>query len=90
MPINPTYDLTLVIGSVHCRHTRQTTERQDNMSIQPEGEDLRKATRWISDERLNKPKASLSDLIEQACVKFNLSPQDAEFLTRFYSKKDKG
>jgi len=60
------------------------------MSIQPEGEDLRKATRWISDERLNKPKASLSDLIEQACVKFNLSPQDAEFLTRFYSKKDKG
>lgn len=60
------------------------------MSIQPEGEDLRKATRWISDERLNNPGASLVKLIEQACVKFDLSPQDAEFLMRFYSKQDKG
>jgi len=59
------------------------------MSIQPEGEDLRKATRWISDERLNKPNKKLTDLIEQACVKFNLSPQDAEFLTRFYSGNGK-
>jgi hypothetical protein len=58
------------------------------MSIQPEGEDLRKATRWISDERLNNPKASLTNLIEQACVKFDLPPKDAEFLTRFFSKKD--
>jgi len=60
------------------------------MSIQPEGEDLRKATRWISDERLNNPKKKLTDLIEQACVKYDLSPQDAEFLMRFYSKKNKG
>ena len=60
------------------------------MSIQPEGEDLRKATRWISDERLNNPKVSLTNLIEQACVKFDLPPKDAEFLMRFFSKKDEG
>jgi len=59
------------------------------MSIQPEGEDLRKATRWISDERLNNPKASLTNLIEQACVKFDLPPKDAEFLMRFFAKEDK-
>ena len=58
------------------------------MSIQPEGEDLRKATRWISDERLNNLKKKLADLIEQACVKFDLSPQDAEFLMRFFAKKE--
>jgi hypothetical protein len=58
------------------------------MSIQPEGEDLRKATRWISDERLNNPKASLTNLIEQACVKFDLPPKDAEFLMRFFAKKE--
>ena len=58
------------------------------MSIQPEGEDLRKATRWISDERLNNPNASLTNLIEQACVKFDLAPKDAEFLMRFFAKKD--
>ncbi|MEE9566551.1 MAG: hypothetical protein V3W17_03540 [Desulfobacteria bacterium] len=58
------------------------------MSIQPEGEDLRKATRWISDERLSNSKASLTNLIEQACVKFDLPPKDAEFLMRFFAKKD--
>ncbi len=57
------------------------------MSIQPEGEDLRKATRWISDERQDNPAARLSDLIEQACGKFNLSPKDSEFLMRFFSTK---
>ena len=58
------------------------------MTIQPEGEDLRKATRWISDERLHNPEATLRHLIEQACVKFDLSPKDAEFLIRFFAKKD--
>jgi hypothetical protein len=58
------------------------------MSIQPEGEDLRKATRWISDERLNNPKTSLTNLIERACVKFDLPPKDAEFLMRFFAKKE--
>ncbi len=60
------------------------------MTIQPEGEDLRKATRWIADERLSNPEASLADLIEQACVKFDLPPKEAEFLMRFFSEKDKG
>jgi len=60
------------------------------MTVQPEGEDLRKATRWISDERLSKPGASLASLIEQACVKFDLPPNDAEFLMRFFAEKDNG
>jgi hypothetical protein len=59
------------------------------MTIQPEGEDLRKATKWISDKRLHKPGASLSGLIEQACVKFDLAPKDAEFLMRFFTQKGK-
>jgi len=59
------------------------------MTIQPEGEDLRKATRWISHERLDKPGASLSRLIEEACVKFDLAPKDAEFLMRFFTQKEK-
>jgi hypothetical protein len=58
------------------------------MTIQPEGEDLRKATRWISDERLSNPEANLASLIDQACVKFDLPPKEAEFLTRFFAQKD--
>jgi len=57
------------------------------MSTQPEGEDLRKATKWISDQRIGDPGANLRGLIERASIKFDLSPQDTEFLTRFFAQK---
>ena len=53
------------------------------MSIQPEGEKIRKAVRWVSDQRKFKPEKNLNEIIEKACIKFNLSPQEAEFLKRF-------
>jgi len=52
------------------------------MSILPEGEQLRKAVKWISDERTENPDSVLYTLIEQACLKFDLTPKDAEFLMR--------
>jgi hypothetical protein len=52
-------------------------------TIQPESENLRKAVKWISDERQYGPAKKLSKLIEEACFKFNLSPADAENLIRF-------
>ena len=56
------------------------------MSILPQGEDLRKAVTWISEERQTDPEASLTKLIRSACMKFDLSPKDAEYLERFYKK----
>ncbi len=55
------------------------------MSILPEGEQLRKAVKWISDERLDHPEADLAALIGKACMKFDLSPKDAEFLVKFFA-----
>ena len=52
------------------------------MSILPEGEQLRKAVKWIADERLDNPEASLFKLIEDACLKFDLPPKDEAFLIR--------
>ncbi|MCP4110122.1 MAG: hypothetical protein GY749_32140 [Desulfobacteraceae bacterium] len=52
-------------------------------TIQLQGEDLRKAVKWISDERIYNTKATLQQLIEDACIRFDLSPKDAEFLGRF-------
>jgi len=52
------------------------------MSIQPKGEDLRKAVKWISEERKYNQEKELKALIEEACLKFNLSPVDADFLLR--------
>ena len=62
------------------------------MSILPEGEQLRKAIKWISDKRLDNPGAILLKLIEEACLKFDLPPKDAEFLMHFFIEtgQDKG
>lgn len=57
------------------------------MSILPEGELLRRAIRWISDERLDNPGTSLFRLIEEACLKFDLSPKDEEVLVHFLTEK---
>ncbi len=53
------------------------------MSIQPEGEDLRKAIRWISEERQCEPGKNEKQLAEEASVTFDLSPKDAAFLAKF-------
>ncbi len=56
-------------------------------TVQPEGEDLRKAVKWISEERKYNPEAKPTKLIEEACLKFDLSPMDAEYLNKFLKHK---
>jgi hypothetical protein len=51
-------------------------------TVQPEGEDIRRAVKWISEERTYNPQKKLSESIDEACLKFDLSPMDAEFLFR--------
>jgi hypothetical protein len=58
------------------------------MTILPEGEQLRKAIKWISDVRTEHPEKKLSALIGDACLKFDLSPKDAEVLVHFFSEGD--
>ncbi len=57
------------------------------MSIQPQGEDVRKAVKWISDERKYDPDQDINILVDKASAKFDLSPKDAEFLRRFIHEK---
>ncbi|CAN2039699.1 conserved hypothetical protein [Candidatus Magnetomoraceae bacterium gMMP-15] len=52
------------------------------MSIQPEGEELRKAVKWISEMRIENPNESISKLVQDACLKFDISPKDTNFLRR--------
>ena len=51
------------------------------MSVQPQGENLRNAVKWISEERKYNPEAKPVKLVEEACLKFDLTPKDAEYLT---------
>jgi hypothetical protein len=52
----------------------------------PEGEDLRRAVKWISAGLQEQPVRPLSRLIHEAVFKFDLSPKDGEFLMRFFSE----
>ncbi len=58
-------------------------------NILPEGEQLRKAIKWISDARFDNPRASLARLIGEACLKFDLSPKDSDVLTHFFTEGPK-
>ena len=56
-------------------------------TIQPKGEQLRQAIKWISAERQDNEDRSIPQLIEHAALRFNLSPKDEEFLRSFYREE---
>ena len=58
---------------------------QKMSQMMPEGEEIRKAIKWISDN-LEEGKTK-SKLIEEAALKYDLSPAQTDFLINFFSKK---
>ena len=50
----------------------------------PEGEELRRAVKWVSGNLQESPDQPVRQLVQKAIFKFNLSPKDAEFLIYFY------
>lgn len=55
--------------------------------LQPKGEKLRQAITWISSERMENEKKGISTLIQEAALRFNLSPKEDAFLVSFYNEK---
>ncbi|SFM74204.1 hypothetical protein [Thermodesulforhabdus norvegica] len=53
-------------------------------TIMPEGESVRKAIIWVSEKMQEDPQRSLKSIINEAILRFDLSPKDAEFLIKFY------
>ncbi len=60
------------------------------MTMQPEGETIRKAVKWVSEEMAYSPGRTRAQLVEEACVRFDLTPKDAEFLSRFLAEREGG
>jgi len=56
-------------------------------TIQPKGEKLRQAVRWISERLKEDEKKTVSSLIEEASARFNLSPKEEAFLKEFYEER---
>lgn len=50
----------------------------------PDGEDLRRAVKWVSDNLKDDPEQPVQRLVKEAIFKFNLSPRDSELLMGLY------
>ena len=53
----------------------------------PDGEDLRRAVKWVSGNLQENPDQPVQPLVQEAIFKFDISPRDAEFLIRFFGKR---
>lgn len=52
-------------------------------TVMPQGEALKKAVVWVSEKRKVQPDLNAKKLADEACLQFDLSPKDSEFLLRF-------
>jgi hypothetical protein len=55
--------------------------------VLPEGEDLRRAVRWVSGGLQENAGQTVQQLVQEAIFKFDLSPKDAEFLIGFFRQR---
>ncbi|OQY01945.1 MAG: hypothetical protein B6I26_02995 [Desulfobacteraceae bacterium 4572_130] len=58
------------------------------MTGSPKEKSLKKAIQWISDKRKENPNQNLMTLVDNTSLKFDLTPEDSEFLIRFVKKYD--
>ncbi len=54
--------------------------------IQPKGEKVRQAVKWISENLQEDEKRSIYRLIQDASLRFTLSPKEEDFLRSFYEE----
>lgn len=59
-------------------------------TIVPQGDDLRKAVKWISEMVQNGTQKSKMELIDEAALRFDLKPADQEFLMRCWDTVEGG
>ena len=57
-------------------------------TILPDGEMIRKAVKWISDERQADKSKKHQQLIGEVAIKFNLSPKEVEYLDNFLKTEE--
>ena len=57
-------------------------------TVMPQSELMRQAVAWISDRKASG--AALPKVLEEAGMRFNLSPKDQDFLRKFFSEREKG
>ena len=57
-------------------------------TIKSGSEGLKKAVAWISEQRKAKPEKDVNKIAQEANVRFDLKPDDSEFVLRFVKDPD--
>ena len=57
------------------------------MSILPEGENIRRAVQWITEELKAYPAVKITKLLDEAGMRYNLSPRESDTLFRLLTEK---
>ena len=65
---------------------RQSQRSRAMATIQPKGEKMRRAVRWISENLQEDEKRPIYRLIQDASLRFTLSPKEEVFLRSFYEE----
>lgn len=56
-------------------------------TVMPQSELLRRAVKYVSDEQQDSPEKKLADILDDASMRFNLSPLDSEALNRLFTQE---
>ena len=56
-------------------------------TVMPKGQNIRNAVAWVSEQRAAGSAASTAVLLDEAALKFNLTPAEVDFLSRFLQEK---
>jgi hypothetical protein len=62
----------------------RNTEEDIMATIMPEGERVRQAVKWISAEKTEDDTRPIGKLVQEAAMRFNLSPKEEMELNHFY------
>lgn len=55
-------------------------------TIMPQGELMRRAVKWIEEQRVETGQPAAT-FLDKAALQFNLGPKDADFLTAFFREQ---
>ena len=58
-------------------------------TIMPDSDHVQKAIKWVSMNLEETNPQPIKKLIQDAILKFDLSPNDSEFLMKFFANRDK-
>ena len=58
-------------------------------TVQPEGEQIRKAVKWYAEEKAANPQRGRLKLLEEAGMKFNLTPVEEDYLAKLTKSENK-